>query len=860
MTPFGKTGAPRKEQLVAATAAVGNLSIPEYRSDVHPAAAVQRMAANPRALTAQHVMQLQQTVGNRAVSRLMGQRNAIPQHTIQRKSEPRTGLPDRLKSGVEQLSGMSLDDVRVHYNSSAPSQLGAEAYAQGSDIYVAPGQERHVPHEAWHVVQQAQGRVRPTLQLKGTAVNDDPELEREADVMGARALHAPAGPLTQLKRKAGAAPSVKQLASRARNQNADPLLANGRNLLEDTDRLMAGKEREEVESDKFLDTTYDNVGDNLILDIDMLYEEHLQREIEHNGFFTAATRDVVEVIHEKMNFQALEQQEEFGGDLRKAQINSSLKYIAGGEVENEGEELGKLKANKWIPDPKEDPEEHRMAVGYAKLLKMLETQLPYFGGSMEYRHADKDNLEYWIYHMSTLTKDPQRQYSADSPRAAFPKPMMDYRTRKGGKVPHHNQRNLGTGIVELGWDELPETFKSMMNKALQDVFTESEAAVAEVHQGSTRGSKDSRRHKFMELAGRDDLFEPAQVNAVALQEALEDLWSKPEDKAMREEQRKMIFGDILMVPWSKAHIPTDDERFKYNLGEVPHENVAGVMGNALEMPAKARNRYSEDLKRFENDSELEIFNHERQSGELNRDEILDEFAQKHESWYESAKENHKPIIGGISGHTLGYLNLYEQALANTMSWERNMLKRISRARKAGKEEAANRLKQRLEEQRTKRREQYPKMEVLRASMLGALIGEKRHHSYDEVMAASHGIPTHDDNQQMGYNHPDSYKDVLSSGIGEIKSAAAKAKNGTAISILDLDPNTVLARLIGDRVIPEEERKPFNLKLLGYLQSDLSTDKATVIVNEVNEKIESRKQLAEQSNSGVEEKKEEKVNA
>jgi hypothetical protein len=67
--------------------------------------------------------------------------------------------------------------------------LNAHAYAQGSEIHVAPGQERHLPHEAWHVVQQAQGRVKPTMQMKaGVPVNDDAGLESEADVMGAKAL------------------------------------------------------------------------------------------------------------------------------------------------------------------------------------------------------------------------------------------------------------------------------------------------------------------------------------------------------------------------------------------------------------------------------------------------------------------------------------------------------------------------------------------------------------------------------------------------------------------------------------------------------------------------------------------------
>ncbi|MBC3929072.1 DUF4157 domain-containing protein [Undibacterium sp. CY21W] len=102
-----------------------------------------------------------------------------------------TGLPDHLKSGIESLSGMSMDHVKVHYNSSQPAQLNAHAYAQGSEIHVGPGQEQHLPHEAWHVVQQAQGRVQPTMQMKaGVPVNDDVGLEAEADVMGEIAMHS----------------------------------------------------------------------------------------------------------------------------------------------------------------------------------------------------------------------------------------------------------------------------------------------------------------------------------------------------------------------------------------------------------------------------------------------------------------------------------------------------------------------------------------------------------------------------------------------------------------------------------------------------------------------------------------------
>ncbi len=99
-----------------------------------------------------------------------------------------TGMPDNLKAGIESLSGFSMDDVRVHYNSSKPATVQALAYTQGTDIHVAHGQEKHLPHEAWHVAQQMAGRVSPTTNINGMPVNDNAALEHEADVMGEKAV------------------------------------------------------------------------------------------------------------------------------------------------------------------------------------------------------------------------------------------------------------------------------------------------------------------------------------------------------------------------------------------------------------------------------------------------------------------------------------------------------------------------------------------------------------------------------------------------------------------------------------------------------------------------------------------------
>ena len=189
-----------------------------------PINAIQRASISPQSLTLDEVMSLQNTVGNRAVAQLF-QKNSqvsaktqdstsidqIIQRTIQRaennlKKETQTiqrksGLPDKLKNGLENMSGMNLSDVNVHYNSPKPASVGALAYAQNNDIFLGRGQEKHLAHEGWHVVQQKQGRVKPTTSFNGVSINDDKHLEREADVMGAKALSNQVQSNIQLKKK-----------------------------------------------------------------------------------------------------------------------------------------------------------------------------------------------------------------------------------------------------------------------------------------------------------------------------------------------------------------------------------------------------------------------------------------------------------------------------------------------------------------------------------------------------------------------------------------------------------------------------------------------------------------------------------
>jgi|GEM_PF-3570729 len=100
-------------------------------------------------------------------------------------------LPERLRRVLERLSGYDLSDVRVYPGSPWPARIGARAFVLGSDIHLSPGAEDALEHEAWHAVQQKQGRVHAT-RLAGFAphpsedmgLNEEEKLEREADTMG----------------------------------------------------------------------------------------------------------------------------------------------------------------------------------------------------------------------------------------------------------------------------------------------------------------------------------------------------------------------------------------------------------------------------------------------------------------------------------------------------------------------------------------------------------------------------------------------------------------------------------------------------------------------------------------------------
>ncbi len=116
---------------------------------------------------------------------------------LQRKTSTGSNhaMPEPVRAKMEKSFGTNFSDVSIHTESAQAKNLGALAYAQGSQIHFAPGQynpnstsgQALLGHELTHVVQQRVGRVPTPKQSKGLPINANPALEQEADRLGAKA-------------------------------------------------------------------------------------------------------------------------------------------------------------------------------------------------------------------------------------------------------------------------------------------------------------------------------------------------------------------------------------------------------------------------------------------------------------------------------------------------------------------------------------------------------------------------------------------------------------------------------------------------------------------------------------------------
>ncbi len=127
---------------------------------------------------------------------------ALPTPLIQQEEDPPRlkeetsgGMPPLVQSKMEHAFQTDFSEIDIHTNSSKATHLHAKALTQGNSIHFAPGAyqpnttagQQLLGHELTHVVQQQTANVQPTVQLKGEDINNDEQLEKEADEVGAKA-------------------------------------------------------------------------------------------------------------------------------------------------------------------------------------------------------------------------------------------------------------------------------------------------------------------------------------------------------------------------------------------------------------------------------------------------------------------------------------------------------------------------------------------------------------------------------------------------------------------------------------------------------------------------------------------------
>jgi hypothetical protein len=164
-------------------------------------------------------------------------------------------LPGGVRTRMEASFGADFSAVRVHEGARA-SAMGALGYTQGTDLHFAPGQyqpetqsgQELLGHELAHVVQQRAGRV-DAPQGKGTPVNADPSLEREADEAGVLAARGERAALAGSSSTAVRGGAIQRKLIRDNPDGAKPAIAmttieqfaqvpNGTSMFEDTSQNM----------------------------------------------------------------------------------------------------------------------------------------------------------------------------------------------------------------------------------------------------------------------------------------------------------------------------------------------------------------------------------------------------------------------------------------------------------------------------------------------------------------------------------------------------------------------------------------------------------------------------------------------
>lgn len=170
----------------------------EQNSNARPASA-DRAQVNENPGSVAHILNLQRTLGNSAVARMLEdepepvQRSAV--HGVLRS--PGQPLDEPVQADMEARFGTDFSDVRLHTGAVAQrsaDEIGARAYTSGNHIVVGSrGVDRHtLAHELTHVIQQRSGPVAGTDNGDGLRISDPSDrFEREAEQNAKRVMARP---------------------------------------------------------------------------------------------------------------------------------------------------------------------------------------------------------------------------------------------------------------------------------------------------------------------------------------------------------------------------------------------------------------------------------------------------------------------------------------------------------------------------------------------------------------------------------------------------------------------------------------------------------------------------------------------
>jgi hypothetical protein len=143
---------------------------------------------------------------------------------------------------------------------------------------------------------------------------------------------------------------------------------------------------------------------------------------------------------------------------------------------------------------------------------------------------------------------------------------------------------------------------------------------------------------------------------------------------------------------------------------------------------------------------------------------------------------HKPIVGGMSGTTLIYMNIYPAALKN-----------------CGKE-----------------CENAPSLEVLRAIMISALIPNKKHHTYDELMISTHNMVNPVQNEKLVYKYRNNYQDMFDTKNDKLKEVAILSLKQAVENLKDKNDCHLVINALGGYVKDKDDYNNMRNMLIQYL--------------------------------------------